>query len=70
LVRRRTRAKLDSPFIADDLASLGRNLLKQGKASGAEPLLRECLAIREKTMPKDYRRYVAMSLLGAAVMGQ
>jgi hypothetical protein len=36
----------------------------------AEPLLREGLAIREKATPDDWRRYDAMSMLGAALLGQ
>ena len=32
--------------VAIALASLGANLLKQAKSAEAEPLLRECLAIR------------------------
>ena len=52
---------------ASDLADLGGNLLKQGKWSEAEPLLRECLAIREKVLPDDWPRFHAMSLLGGAL---
>lgn len=33
-------------------------------------MLRECLAIREKSAPDDWRRYEAMSLLGGALLGQ
>ena len=42
----------------------------QARWSEAEPLLRECLAIREKATPDDWRRYDAMSLLGGALLGQ
>ena len=38
--------------------------------SEAEPLLRECLAIRAKAVPDDWRRFDAMSLLGGALLGQ
>jgi tetratricopeptide (TPR) repeat protein len=70
LARRRVREKLDSPLLADDLAYLGRNLLKQSKASESEPLLREGLAIRAKATPDDYRRFDTASLLGGALLVQ
>src|SRR5262249_10142465 len=56
--------------LADDLAPLGRNLLKQSRWSEAEPLLREGLAIRAKAAPDDWPRYDAMSLLGDSLLGQ
>ena len=46
------------------------NLLEQARWSEAEPVLRECLAIREKAIPDDWTRYNAMSLLGGALLGQ
>ena len=42
-----------APCWPADLASLGRILLKQSRWSEAEPLLRESLAIRVKTIPDD-----------------
>ena len=66
LAVRRQTAKPDSPLLADELADLGRNLLAQNKGSEAEPLLRECLAIRGQFMPDDWAHYDAMSLLGKA----
>ena len=59
----------DSPLLAGELASLGSNLLKQAKWSEAEPVLRECLAIREKAIPDEWRRFNAMSMLGEAILG-
>ena len=53
-----------------DLAFLGRSLVKQEKWSAAEPILRECLAIREKTMPDNWLRFNAMALVGASLLGQ
>ncbi|MGO9917072.1 MAG: tetratricopeptide repeat protein, partial [Isosphaeraceae bacterium] len=41
----------DSPQLAGLLAQHGLGLLEQKKWIEAEPLLRECLAIREKTGP-------------------
>ena len=70
LARRRKREKPDSPLLAGDLANLGRNLLKQARPAEAEPLLRECLAVREKAIPDSYPRFLAMSLLGGALLGQ
>ncbi len=70
LAVRRQTAKPDSPLLADELADLGRNLLAQNKGSEAEPLLRECLAIRGQAAPDDSAHYDAMSLLGAALLGQ
>ena len=55
LARRRDTEKPDSPFLAGDLAALGDNLLEQAKWSEAEPVLRECLAIREKSSPTTGR---------------
>ncbi len=52
------------------LTLLGSCLLDQNKYSEAELILRETLAIREKRLPDDWRRFRAMSLLGASLMGQ
>ncbi|MEX2173578.1 MAG: tetratricopeptide repeat protein [Pirellulaceae bacterium] len=59
--------------IAESLAHLGRNLLIQKRHTEAEPLLRECLAIREKTTLPDgwgWLRFHAESLLGGSLLGQ
>jgi tetratricopeptide (TPR) repeat protein len=70
LAIRRKTARPDSPSLADDLTKLGRNLLTQRKPFEAEPLLRECLAIRGKATADGWSRYDAMSLLGEAHLGQ
>jgi eukaryotic-like serine/threonine-protein kinase len=57
-------------LLAGDLAELGRVLVQQGKSSEAEPLLRECVAIREQAIPDDWRRFFAMSLLGRVLLDQ
>ena len=36
----------------------------------AEPLLRECLAIREKKEPDDWKTFNTKSMLGGALLGQ
>lgn len=61
---------------SDDVLTLqvmswrGITLLAQKKWIEAEPVLRECLAIREKSIPDDWRRFNTMSLLGQALLGQ
>ena len=45
-------------------------LLKQAKYADAEPLLRECLVIREKELPDHWLRWNALSMLGEALSGQ
>jgi uncharacterized protein HemY len=52
------------------LALAGKCLLDEKRHAEAEPLLRECLAIRERVMPDDWLRWSAMSLLGESLLGQ
>ncbi len=51
---------------------LGDALLRADppKPAEAEPLLRECLAIREEKLPDHWLRFNAMSFLGGALAGQ
>jgi non-specific serine/threonine protein kinase/serine/threonine-protein kinase len=70
LARRRRRESPDSPLLAGDLAGLGHNLLRQARGAEAAPLLREGLAIFEKSVPHEWRRFDAMSLSGAALTAQ
>jgi tetratricopeptide (TPR) repeat protein len=67
---RRAERRPDDLGITTALARLGNNLLEQKKYTQAEPLLRECLKIREDQMPGSWRRFSAQSLLGAALAGQ
>jgi serine/threonine protein kinase len=60
----------DSPQLASRLAQIGLGLLGQKKWAEAEPLLRECLAIREKKEPDDWRTFNTESMLGGALLGQ
>ena len=60
----------DSPQLAGLLAQIGLGLLEQKKWTEAEPLLRECLAIREKTQPDVWSTFNTKSLLGGALLGQ
>jgi tetratricopeptide (TPR) repeat protein len=55
---------------ADDLAGLGRNLLKQAKWAEAEAVLRDALAVHEKKGPDGWRTFDGRSLLGGALLGQ
>jgi hypothetical protein len=52
------------------LAQIGMSLLQQKKWTEAEPLLRECLAIREKAQPDVWSTFNTNSLLGGALLGQ
>jgi serine/threonine protein kinase len=64
------RAGADSPAYAGELAGLGLNLLQQEKWADAEPILREGLALREKTQPDAWTTFQTQSLLGGALLGQ
>jgi serine/threonine protein kinase/tetratricopeptide (TPR) repeat protein len=63
-------------FGADDLrtgaqiAQLAFNLLQQRKFDEAQPLLRDCLALREKKQPDDWTTFNTRSMLGACLVGQ
>ena len=52
------------------LAANTLTLISQGKFAQAEPLARECLALREKMIPDDWRTFNARSLLGGCLLGQ
>jgi hypothetical protein len=58
------------PILAGSLAALGSNLLQQRKCAEAEPILRECLKIREAKLPDDWLRFNAESLLADSLRGQ
>jgi hypothetical protein len=55
---------------ADDLAMEGQFLLDQKKWAEAESPIRQCLPIREKMRPDDWRTFNAKSMLGGALLGQ
>lgn len=59
-----------SPQLAGLLASNGLELLQLKAHAEAEPLLRECLAIREKIQPEVWSTFNARARLGAALLGQ
>ena len=56
----------DSPQLAGQLAQFGSTLLEKKEFAEAEPLLRECLAIREKTQPDAWTTFNTQSMLGGA----
>jgi hypothetical protein len=58
------------PETAAALAVLGRHLLLVQQPAEAEPVLRQCLAIRETKEPNAARTFNAKSLLGGALLGQ
>ena len=60
----------DSPQLGGLLAQGGLVLLGQKKWSDAEPLSRECLAIRKKTQPDEWLTFNTQSMLGGALLGQ
>jgi serine/threonine-protein kinase len=55
---------------AGTLAQRSLALLHQNKYSEAEPLLRECLALRQKLQPDAWTTFNTQSLLGGALLGQ
>jgi tetratricopeptide (TPR) repeat protein len=60
----------DDPELASLIAQLTRTLLAGGKFIQAEPLARECLAIRERKLPDEWRAFSARSMLAGALLGQ
>src|SRR5262249_1703045 len=59
-----------SPELAEMLAGFGRSRLQAHAFTEAESLLREYLAIREKTKPDAWNTFNTMSMLGGALLGQ
>jgi hypothetical protein len=49
---------------------LGQDLVRQKKYGEGETVLRECLRLREKTLPDEWCTFCARSLLGKALVGQ
>lgn len=60
----------ESTEYAGQLAMLGSNLLYQKQYTRAEPLLRECLKIREKQAPDAWNTFNIHTTLGAVLLGQ
>jgi eukaryotic-like serine/threonine-protein kinase len=70
LAAERKLYKPDDPRLAGSLALLGLTLLKAGKPAEAEPVLRECLAVRAKKQPDDWLTFNTKAMLGGALVGQ
>jgi serine/threonine protein kinase/tetratricopeptide (TPR) repeat protein len=66
----RKRVPQDSPQLAGLLSPVSRELLGCGQYAPAEPLLRECLAIREKHQADAWFTFDTQSMLGGALLGQ
>jgi hypothetical protein len=69
LQRARRQFGAADPRTAGPLAVLGLNLLRQRKYADAEPLLRDCLALREKAGPDAWTTFNARSMLGGCLLG-
>ena len=55
---------------AEELAEQGEDLLSRNRHADAERMLRESLAILEKTQPESWETFQARSLLGEALLEQ
>jgi tetratricopeptide (TPR) repeat protein len=66
----KTTGETDRPEYAGELASLGLNLMEQGKWPDAELVLRECLTIREKAEPDAWTTFNTLSTLGGVLLKQ
>ncbi len=70
LVESRKALPRDSPQLAATLAQYSLTLLQLSAYADAEPLLRECLAIRAKTESESWSTFNTQSMLGGALLGQ
>jgi tetratricopeptide (TPR) repeat protein len=68
LKRLKAKIGLDHPVTLGSMNNLAQASLA-GEPAEAESLMRECLAIREKTTPDDWRTFEAWSLLGGSLLG-
>src|SRR5262249_21546733 len=66
----RKRFGAADPRTAALLAVRGLSLIQHEKWAEAEPVLRECLAIREKVQPDEWTTFNTRSLLGGSLLGQ
>jgi tetratricopeptide (TPR) repeat protein len=69
LARRRSRIGAEHPDTLATLGNLISTLLEQSRFADALEPARECLRLRTKIAPDDWRRYLAMSQLGLALSG-
>lgn len=66
----RQRFAPDTTPRANSLEAISRTLMEAGYFGRAEPLIRECLSIRQEIQPDSWTTFSAQSLLGAALLGQ
>lgn len=66
----RTTMPADDPQLAGLMASAGLTLLQTKAWTEAEPILRECLKIRELKKPDAWSTFNTKSMLGGALLGQ
>jgi len=66
----RTGLPKDSPQLARVFVQFALILLDVNEYADAAPILRECLAIREKQQPDAWTTFNTKSLLGEALLGQ
>jgi WD40 repeat protein/tetratricopeptide (TPR) repeat protein/tRNA A-37 threonylcarbamoyl transferase component Bud32 len=66
----RPRLAPDDPELARAIGPLVGTLLQEKKFREAEVLARECLSIREKRIPDEWRTFNARSMLGGSLFGQ
>ncbi len=52
------------------LALHGRTLLREQKYAEAEPILRQCLAVRQNLEPNEWPTFNTQSMLGESLLGQ
>jgi len=52
------------------MSGLGMCLIQQGKLLAGEPILHECLALREKIQPDEWSTFNTRSQLGGSLLGQ
>jgi hypothetical protein len=64
------RAGAGSPEHDVQLSWLGGILLRQRKAAEAEPVLRECLALRQEKQPDSWTTFNMQSMLGESLLIQ
>jgi serine/threonine protein kinase len=70
LAEQRAALPADSPQLASRIARTARMLLTVNAWREAEPILRECLDIRERKEPDDWATFNTRSMLGACLLGQ
>jgi len=70
LAAARNNHPAESIELAQELAIAGLVFLSFNAWSEAEPVLRECLTIRQKKQPNDWSTFNTQSSLGGALLGQ